>query len=160
MNIVAFGSGKVASHIKNTLGAKIVGRAECDITIRDQVVNAVEKYNCRVVINCAAKTNLEFCEENKVESFSSNTLGPIVLADVCKQKNIKLVHISSGCLFDGNKMPMTEEDTPEPTVWYTRTKLWADDAILNIGYENILIVRPRQLISSSVKLTYKILING
>ena len=148
MNAIVFGSGKVAQHMKKILGVKIIDRRECDITIRDQVVKSVEKYGCSVVINCAAKTNLEFCEDNKVESFSSNTLGPLVVADVCKEKNIKLVHISSGCLFDGNEVPMTERDTPSPSVWYTRTKLWADEALLNMGYKNILIVRPRQLISS------------
>ena len=60
---------------------------------------------------------------------------------------MKLVHISSGCLFDGNSFIACEETVTTPGVWYTWTKNWADEIIQNYGYENYLILRPRQLIS-------------
>lgn len=141
------GNGKVPAIIKDD-NTVVLPRTECDITSLDQVSDQIQKYRPDVVINCAAKTNLENCEANKHYSFLVNTVGVANILQVCAGMNIKLVHISSGCLFDGNDHVSTEDTQPDPKVWYTRTKTWADEYIQNFGYENYLILRPRQLISA------------
>lgn len=141
------GKGKVSNIIKNAEDI-VLSRSECDITNLDMLNAAIDLYSPEVIINCAAKTNLEFCEDNKKEAYMSNTFGMINLLTVCQTNNIKLVHISSGCLFDGNHEVSTESSDPTPAVWYTWTKKWADEIIQNFGYDNFLILRPRQLISA------------
>jgi dTDP-4-dehydrorhamnose reductase len=147
MKKLIFGNGKVPSVIKDS-DTIVVPRTSCDVRNYNDIKSVVEKHGPSVVINCAAKTNLEFCEDNKTESYEVNTHGAINILRICSEKNIKFVHISSGCLFDGNHFVSTEETIPSPSVWYTYTKVWADEYIKNYGYENYLILRPRQLISA------------
>ena len=146
---IILGSGKVSKVFysldkENTI---IIPRTECDITRIEEVDRIIEKHRPDVVINCAARTNLEYCEESKSDALCVNTLGPVNVLNSCAKKNIKFVHISSGCLFDGNKVLSTEKSEPSPSVWYTWTKKWADEAILNHFYKDVLILRPRQLVS-------------
>jgi dTDP-4-dehydrorhamnose reductase len=147
MKKIIVGKGKVSNIIKddNTL---VFSKSQCDVTSFRQIDSLIVEYKPDVLINCAAKTNLEYCEENKAEAYEVNTLGAINCLKACEKNNIKLVHISSGCLFDGNNFIATEQTETSPSVWYTRTKDWADSFILNYGYENYLILRPRQLISA------------
>jgi len=143
-----FGKGKVSNIIKKTDDV-VLSKSECDIAISRHVECQFNTYRPSVVINCAAKTNLEYCQENKREAFDSNTYGILNLIEQCKKNNTKLVHISSGCLFDGNEKISTEDSLTTPGVWYTWTKNWADEIIKNYGYDNFLILRPRQLISKT-----------
>ena len=147
MKRLIFGDGKVSKIIKKQSDV-IIKRDECDIRDLDTIIRILHTHNPDVVINCAAKTNLEWCQENKKEAFEVNTLGPINLITACKMLGNKLVHISSGCLFDGNDKLSTEKSRPTPSVWYTWTKTWADQYMQNAGYDNYLILRPRQLISA------------
>ena len=142
-----FGSGKVPGIINNEQ-TTILSKSQCDVTSVDIVRKAIHAHRPKVVINCAAKTNLENCEENKYASYNVNTQGPINILKICAEMKVKFIHISSGCLFDGNHFVSTEESPPDPKVWYTWTKTWADQFITNYGYENFLILRPRQLISA------------
>jgi len=143
-----FGKGKVSNIISRSDDI-ILSRSDCDISNYESVNFVINKINPDTVINCAAKTNLEYCQINRLKAYRSNTLGAINLLDCCARLNVKLVHISSGCLFDGNQMVSDETTITSPSVWYTRTKDWADDYIQNFGYENYLILRPRQLISKT-----------
>jgi len=154
MKRLVFGTGKLAQHLldKNTT---CISRLECDISILDHIKRTIHSQPIKpdAIINCAAKTNLEYCEENKDEAYLTNTLGVINLLYMCAVYNIKFVHISSGCLFDGNQTISTEDTIPTPAAWYTHTKTWADEYIKQYGYENYLILRPRQMISSKVHPT-------
>ena len=141
-----FGKGKVSNVISKPSDI-VLSKSDCDISDNNSVFSVIREYRPDVVINCAAKTNLEFCQDNKLLSYNSNTLGPANIIDACSKFKAKLIHISSGCLFDGNDFISYEDTVPAPAVWYTRTKLWADEYIQNFGYENYLILRPRQLIS-------------
>ena len=141
------GKGKVSNIISGDSDI-VLSRESCDINAVSNIEKVIKNFKPEVIINCAAKTNLEYCQENKLEAFKSNASGVMNLLDCCSRYNIKLVHISSGCLFDGNESISTEDSKPTPAVWYTWTKKWADEIITSYGYENYLILRPRQLISA------------
>lgn len=142
-----FGSGKVGS-LFTSPEDRIITHQECDISNVNKVMEIASKYHPRVVINAAANTSLESCEANKKNSFQVNTLGALNLLQAAESYGAKLVHISSGCIFDGNKVVSTEESVPNTSVWYTHTKKWADEYIINYGYSDYLILRPRQMISA------------
>jgi dTDP-4-dehydrorhamnose reductase len=148
MSRLILGRGKVSEIIKNK-DDFVFSRAACDINDKDTLNKIFDTLQPKVIINCAAKTNLEYCQEEKIECFNSNTQGVLNLISLAMERNIKLVHVSSGCLFDGNEIIATEDSLPTPAVWYTWTKTWADQIIKNFGYDNYLILRPRQLISKT-----------
>ena len=141
-----FGNGKVSNIVRNNNDI-IVQRSECDIRDSDAVMEIVSSHRPDVVINTAANTSLERCQNNKFESYYSNTLGTINLLQAAADCGAKFIHISSGCLFDGNDTISYEDSIPNNFVWYTNTKIWADDYITKYGYDNYLILRPRQMIS-------------
>jgi dTDP-4-dehydrorhamnose reductase len=104
-----------------------------------------------VVINTAALINLEYCEHNKEECYAVNTLGALNVARACDALGWKLVHISSGCVFDGmgTGKEYSETDEPTPASFYAVSKAEADKMILNANLTiPILILRPRQLVSA------------
>ena len=147
MNRMIFGDGKVSKIIRNENDI-IINHSQCDITNYDDVNNIIKKTTSDVIINAVAKTNLEYCQINKLEAYRVNVIGTKNLLISCAENNKKFLHISSGCLFDGNDKIIHEASSASPAVWYTWTKLWADQFIENYGYEKYLILRPRQLISS------------
>jgi dTDP-4-dehydrorhamnose reductase len=147
MTRLVFGTGKVAMQLARD-DTRLIPREVCDITDIDRVSLILSDLKPETVINCAAKTNLEYCQDRRDDAYRVNTMGPINVLQACSDASIKFVHISSGCLFDGNDRVFDEESEPDPKVWYTWTKKWADEFIIEFGYENYLILRPRQLISA------------
>ncbi|MDO8435539.1 MAG: sugar nucleotide-binding protein [bacterium] len=122
----------------------------CDAgAVRDAVVAA----HPDVVINAAAKTNIDWCEDNKQEAFAVNTLGAINAADAAKTSGAFFVQISSGCVQEstsGND-PRSEADPADPACFYSWTKVFADEMLLHRlqkGTQQVLILRPRQLLSA------------
>jgi len=140
------GGGKVSDVIRR-VDDVVVSHSICDIRNIKNIEEIVLKTKPHVIINCAAITNLEYCQDNKVEAFETNARGVANVINVCADKKIKLIHISSGCFHDGNKVVSNELSHPTPRVWYTWTKLWADQYVQNFGYSDYLILRPRQLFS-------------
>ena len=145
------GNGKVSQIIRRD-GDVVLSRPTVDLRSKQSILRVVKDLRPSIVMNCAALTNLEQCQENKVDAYETNTLGSNSLLEICADYSIKLVHVSSGCLFDGNQRITTESSSLTPRVWYTWTKAWADQFIENYGYENYLILRPRQLFC---RLPYK-----
>lgn len=148
MKIGIFGVGWMGKQIAGGLGAWLM---RGDIGNRPSVRVALETFNPDIVINAAGKTgtpNIDWCEEHKIETAYSNTAGPLILATECWERKIKLVHLSSGCLWDG-RQGITEEDRPEPVSYYGVTKALADDALMGLGIDP-LIVRLRMPFSGEV----------
>jgi dTDP-4-dehydrorhamnose reductase len=99
--ILIFGNGQLGNFYsrhftKSGIDNKIA--VGVDITFPDQVLKSIEEYNPTVVINTAAKTNLEWTATNKLDSFNINVLGAENIAKVCDEKNIYFIHLSSGCI--------------------------------------------------------------
>jgi dTDP-4-dehydrorhamnose reductase len=147
---VIIGNGKVCNVIKHNDDI-VLPHSLIEVTSISSIENQLSKFDSgTVVINTASKINLEWCEIHRDEAEAVNVAGAINVAKVCQNLGLHLVHISSGCIFDGgeSEKEYTETDTPTPAAWYTETKTQADHRILDLNYEKITIVRPRQLISS------------
>ena len=119
-------------------------------------------YNITDIINCAAYTgdkSIDDCEHNvkKTEDANVNLVKDIV--NIAKKHKIKLLHVSTGCIFDGNDN-WTEKDSPffRESV-YTRTKIEAEEIVSK--YEESYICRlrlpfdyidhPKNLLSKLIK---------
>jgi dTDP-4-dehydrorhamnose reductase len=152
--ILIFGNGQIGK-MYFTYFKKHCESFNCDADITDieEVRRQVDIIKPTVVINTAAKTNLEWCENNKLDTFNTNVLGAENIARVCEEKGIYFIHFSSGCIFeskDENDIK-TEESLPSPASYYAYTKVWSEQMIKyrhpDLKY---LILRPRQPISAEV----------
>jgi dTDP-4-dehydrorhamnose reductase len=84
-------------------------------------VRGVVRLGFDVVINCIGITKQ--LAEDPVEAITLNALFPHQLAEICTQAGARLIHISTDCVFSGNRGCYTESDSPDPVDLYGRTKL-------------------------------------
>lgn len=119
---------------------------EVDILKKDQLVRLIGDFNPEVIINFAAFTNVEEAEKQKDNKagicYLINVIGAKNVAEVAKEFNKRLIHISTEYVFDGTKSenPYTEADQPNPINWYGETKYFAEQAVLQTK-ANALIMR-------------------
>jgi dTDP-4-dehydrorhamnose reductase len=122
--------------------------ADLDITNKNDVSKFLVANNIDIVVNCAAYTNVDKAEDDKEKADLINHIGPKNLAEVCRDRNGFLIHISTDYVFDGTKnTPYTETDETKPLGVYGETKLKGENAIINSGCEYV-IIRTSWLYSS------------
>lgn len=119
--------------------------SKVDITDLNAIKQELDKKKPEVVINAAGKTgrpNIDWCEENDIETLVSNVIGPRKINAACEERNIYWVHLSSGCIFQGDNdgKGWKEEDIGAPPSWYSWTKDWSDQYLKD---KPVLIVRFR-----------------
>jgi dTDP-4-dehydrorhamnose reductase len=115
--------------------------AELDITNLEQCKNVFQQVKPDFCINAAAYTAVDKAESEPEKAQLINVQGPRNLAEVCKDLEVVLLHISTDFIFDGtSKKPYTEEDIPNPTGVYGQTKLDGEKAIQSI-LEKYFIIR-------------------
>jgi dTDP-4-dehydrorhamnose reductase len=154
-NILVTGSnGQVGSEIR-ALHADypynffFTDRSALDITDATAVEKFIETNNINTIINCAAYTAVDKAELNEANADAINYLAVKNFALTCRQKNIKLIHISTDYVFDGkNYKPYTEEDTTNPNGVYGKTKLDGEKALLHVAPANSIIIRTSWVYSS------------
>ena len=94
-----------------------------DITDRLMVEKVLISEKPEVVINTAAMTNVDACEDLKQQCDKLNVFAVKYLADACLILNAHLIHISTDFIFDGENGPYREDDTPNPLSYYGDSKL-------------------------------------
>lgn len=102
-----------------------------------------------IVINCIGKTgkpNIDWCETHKEETNLSNLIVPLLIQRACTQRNIRMIHISTGCVYDGYDKHFTETDPSNyQDSYYSRTKYLCEQALKEF---NVLQLRIRMPIDS------------
>ncbi|MDY2586490.1 dTDP-4-dehydrorhamnose reductase [Winogradskyella aquimaris] len=107
-----------------------VNSSELDITNHQQVKDFFEKHKIDWCINCAAYTAVDKAESDYDSAFNVNVTGPKNLAKACKVYNVKLIHISTDFVFDGeHNKPYKESDPTNPIGVYGETKLKGEQEI-------------------------------
>jgi len=121
---------------------------ELDITNRDAVMDFVTDNNIKVVVNCAAYTNVDKAEDDEKTAELINAQAVEYLALACRANHAMLIHISTDYVFGGNEgnTPKKETEPVNPTGAYGRTKLHGEQAIWKVGC-NYLIIRTAWLYS-------------
>ncbi|WP_440953182.1 dTDP-4-dehydrorhamnose reductase [Methanococcoides sp. FTZ1] len=115
-------------------------RKELDITKRDEVIQKIEKIGPDVVINAAAYTDVDGCEDNEDLAFAVNGYGPGYIAEACSNIGAKMVHFSTDYVFDGSKGEYSEEDEPDPINVYGKSKFMGERKIIE-NLNDYLIIR-------------------
>lgn len=154
--ILIFGNGQIGNLYKRyfTEKGKTIEIASVDITDAEAVEKKIKAFKPTVVINTAAKTNLEWCASNKLNAFNVNVLGTDNIAQACDKNGIYFVHISSGCIMESKNEDdaKDEEALPNPISYYSWTKVWGENIIPFKKSKDFkyLIMRPRQPVSAQV----------
>lgn len=111
-----------------------------DLSSLGSILSAFKQIKPDYVVNSAALTNVEYCEQNYDYAFQINTLLAINVAKVCDILDIKLIHISTDHIFDGCSSFYTELSKPKPINVYGATKLEAEIGVQD-SLQNHLIIR-------------------
>lgn len=95
-----------------------------DITDIDEVMSLVKNTRPDAIINCAAHTNVDKCEQEWDLAYRINAVGPRNLSIAATETGAKMIHVSTDYVFEGNgTRPYTEFDDPNPISAYGKTKL-------------------------------------
>lgn len=137
-----------------------ISTTRLDITDIDAIRNIVFKNRIDAIINCAAYTNVDAAEDHKDLAELLNAKAPEYLAEVMKEVNGLLLHISTDYVFGGDpyNTPCTEDQKGTPTGVYGQTKLHGEQAIRRIGC-NFIILRTAWLYSEFGKNFVKTMLN-
>ena len=118
VDLIATSIGK--NRLSHTENYKYVS---LDITDKDNVNDVISSENPDVVINTAAMTNVDLCEDEKERCDALNVDAVRYLANACLKVSAHLIHISTDFIFDGEDGPYKEEDKPNPLSYYGLSKL-------------------------------------
>lgn len=128
--LITGGDGALGSYCD--FGTRL-SRSELDITDLHAVMKMCKEKKPKVIVHCAALTDLSVCENNPDKAYLVNAAGTYNMALGARSVGAKLVYISTSDVFDGaKKEPYTEKDIPNPTTVYGRSKHLGELAIRGI----------------------------
>lgn len=103
---------------------------DVDICERDKVLEIIWRNRPDIVINAAAYTAVDDCEDNQEIAFAINGKAPGYIAEGCAGVGAILVHYSTDYIFDGSKKEYIESDTPNPINIYGVSKLMGETSVM------------------------------
>ncbi|WP_290734046.1 dTDP-4-dehydrorhamnose reductase [Halobacteriovorax sp. JY17] len=144
--IYIFGAnGQLGQSIKKVIPRNIETRfltsSDLDITDESSLQDFFKScHKNDFIINCAAYTAVDNAEKEKDRAFLINAHAPKKIAQLCKENDINLIHISTDYIFDGiSNTPIKEDQEPNPINTYGASKLEGERGILSSGCKYIII---------------------
>ncbi len=131
--VVTGAGGMLGTAVSALLGDLAVALTidQLDITDAAAVWATLERTRPAFLINCAAATDVDRCETDRGFADRVNVEGPRLLAEGCSRLGVKLVHVSTDYVFDGEKgAPYREDDPVAPASHYGLSKLRGEQAVL------------------------------
>lgn len=112
-----------------------------DITSRNEVVDILVTENIDVIINTAAMTLVDACEDEVDKCRKINVDGVRILYEAAEEHKIFLIQVSTDFVFDGENGPYKESDKRNPLSVYATSKRDAEDILINGSYQEWAILR-------------------
>jgi dTDP-4-dehydrorhamnose reductase len=144
--LVTGGNGQLATCMKQVVkqveNLKFIFKnsTELDITDKKKVNSFFSENSIDYCFNCAAYTAVDTAESNSETAFKINSEAVKNLAQVCKENQSTLIHISTDFVFDGeNTQPYKESDIPNPKSVYGASKLQGEKKIQSVLKEHYII---------------------
>ncbi|CUS96943.1 SDR family oxidoreductase [Candidatus Kryptobacter tengchongensis] len=110
-----------------------------DIRNRNDVFEAVRKFQPEVVVHTAAITSVQLCDQDRDLAYSVNVEGTKNLLDASAELRAKFIYISTDLVYSGDGSFFTEDTPPEPKSYYAQTKLEGEEIVKT--YDNYIILR-------------------
>ena len=146
MKIVVLGAGgRLGAALARELATphEVTGfaHAQLDLAEPDRLRSTLAPLPFDALINAAALTNVDYCEDHRAEAMRLNAEAPRVLAEICREKGSRFIHVSTDYVFDGAKRsPYTEDDPAEPISVYGESKRAGEVQVLEAN-EGALVIR-------------------
>ncbi len=127
--LVTGASGQLGVEISETLSARghevaALSREFLDVSDFGAVERAFARWEPELVLNAAAYTDVDGCENDPDRAYSVNAVGPRNLARSCEESAAVFLHVSTNYVFDGKSTePYETSDLANPISVYGRTKL-------------------------------------
>ena len=95
------------------------------ITVEEprSVARALDESRAAVAVNCIGVVKQSATTRDPVTTIRSNSLFPHQLAVTCRERGVRLIQVSTDCVFSGRRGVYSEEDIPDPVDLYGRSKL-------------------------------------
>jgi len=145
--VITGGYGMLANALlrklaQRKLSVHAVDRDVCDITRESDVASLFQSARPTLLINCAAHTKVDQCEDEEAAANAINGTGVGLLAAACKKSGAMLVHFSTDFVFDGQgKRPYRSDDPVGPVSAYGRSKLLGEQKLQEHAPDKWLILR-------------------
>lgn len=112
-----------------------VGRSSVDLCDIEAATNFLRESNFDCLINCSSYHRTDEVERNAQLAFTINAHLVQRLAQICFEKQARLVHVSTDYVFGGllKSLPFTEEDCKAPVNVYGASKAMGEDLALLTG---------------------------
>lgn len=145
--ILVLGKGFIGTRLQEELGCAL---SDKKIYSFGDAEKEIKKFSPEIIINSIGHIgrNVDDCELDKDKALISNAIVPLTLAEVALRNKIRLIHISSGCIYHydySGDRPIGENKIPDYfNLFYSRTKIYSEQPlkILSEKYP-ILIIRIR-----------------
>jgi dTDP-4-dehydrorhamnose reductase len=111
-------------------------RAGVDVEHQDSLARILDQIRPNVVVNCAGLTKHKPEADDPLVSIPINTLMPHRLAGLCKLAGARLIHVSTDCVFSGEKGGYVEDDFADARDVYGRSK-----ALGEVNYPHAITLR-------------------
>lgn len=122
-------------------------RLQLDVTELSALQAVCNEQKFDIIINAAAYNNVDLAEIEPHKAYAVNCDGVGYLAQIAKQFDIGMIHISTDYVFDGKSTrPYTEEDVPNPINAYGASKLAGERALLEM-HSHAWVVRTSSIFS-------------
>ncbi|MFC6634831.1 dTDP-4-dehydrorhamnose reductase [Microbulbifer taiwanensis] len=137
-------NGQLAQELHKRKPANIelvaLDRNDLDITNATQVTQAIAEHKPEVVINAAAYTAVDKAESEKEQAYAVNATGPENLAAACKEFGIRLIHVSTDFVFDGqSSTPYQPQQPVRPLGVYGESKAAGEAAVQSLLPEAVIL---------------------
>lgn len=110
-----------------------------DVTNEEFVHDVVGNDRYDSIINCIGILN-QFAEENHALATYVNAYFPHYLAQLTENTNTQIIHMSTDCVFSGNKGSYSEDDLRDGETFYDRSKALGElDDDKNITLRNSIV---------------------
>ena len=140
-------SGQLGKELQRTLSQVNVkfdarSRNEVDISNSEQVSLFLDQIQPNWLVNCAAYTNVDLAEDEIRQSLDANAIGPQTLARNCRERNIRLIHISTDSVFSADEPKyFGAHEKPNPINQYGKSKMLGEKIVLLDNADKTWIVR-------------------
>lgn len=143
--IITGAGGRLGAALSESWSAKhtVVGfnRQQLDFSQPESIRQKLESLDFDVLVNCAALTNVDYCETHETEAFAINADAVRSLGEIAVKKQARVLHISTDYVLSGTQEnPYTEADPALPISVYGHSKRAGELALLETS-ENHLAVR-------------------
>ncbi|QWD62368.1 SDR family oxidoreductase [Polynucleobacter sp. MWH-UH25E] len=122
------------SYFSQSIQGRIIN--DVDVMSSDDLIGLFEQTKPNVIINCIGLTKHKHGSENPLVSLPINSLFPHRLAHLCKLVGARLIHISTDCVFSGERGDYSEGDHADASDIYGRSK-----ALGEVDYPNTITLR-------------------